>query len=581
MAILPRWDLSPIYPAADSSEFTTDLKKVVSLSKTLEERLAFPSVDILEAVKLYELILDYYENLNAYSSCCLSTDTSNPIFLKAVNQVAEMSLSVQHLDVVMLNFLSREKTKVFALAQEGKPLASYRYVLGELLERQEHLLSPQMEDLAADLNRSGTEAFSRLQEALSSSVSIEWEGKTSKTVIELRNEAFNADRAIREKAFNKELSVWKTYEMAFAASINGVKGATLSLDKARQYESPLDRSLSQSRIDKKTLDALISTLEKNLSMFRSYLAAKAKALNLEKCAFYDLFAPVGKGGKQYSYEEARSFIIEQFNAFSPGMGTFAQHAFDNGWIDPEARKGKVGGAYDTSFPLAQTSRILSNFDFSFNGVSTLAHELGHAYHDSVVLPKSNLMRTYPMTLAETASIFSEYLVFQGAIANCSSEERFTLVEHFLQDACQVCVDILCRFYFEQELFIQREDHELTPDQLSQLMVECQKKTYGEALGIYHPYMWAVKGHYYSSDFSFYNYPYAFGQLFALGLYAQRAKDPEKFPGLYVALLEKTGSDSAFNVASTMGCDITSEQFWQQGMDLIATYVKEFSDACQN
>ena len=577
MATLPRWDLSPIYPAADSSEFSTDLQKVVSLCQTLEQNLSSASFDLCQAIKDYELVLDYYENLDAYSSCCLTTDTANPVFLKAVNQVGDISLSVQHLDVVMLNFLAQEKDRVLALTKKGGELESYCYVIDELFERQSHLLSAEMEALAADLNRSGTEAFSRLQESLSSSATVQWDEQTIKTVIELRNDAFNADRTIRCKAFEKELSVWKTYETAFAASLNGVKGATVTLDKARHYESPLSRSLSQSRIDGKTLSALIGTLEKNLPLFRSYLKAKASALGLERCAFYDLFAPVGKGGKRYSWEDAASFITEQFSTFSPDMGRFAQKAFSQGWIDPEPRKGKVGGAYDTCFPIAQTSRILSNFDYSFNGVSTLAHELGHAYHDSIVLPKSHLLRTYPMTLAETASIFSEYIVFQGAVGNCTAEQRYTLVEHFLQDACQVCVDILSRFYFEQEVFVQRPDHEMTAEQLSSLMVDCQKRTYGEGLDVYHPYMWAVKGHYYSSDFSFYNYPYAFGQLFALGLYAERAKNPEGFPDRYVALLEKTGSDSAMHVASTMGCDITSEQFWQQGMDLIATYVKEFTD----
>jgi pepF/M3 family oligoendopeptidase len=581
MATLPRWDLSPIYPAADSTEFTSDLQKVVSLCKNLEQNLSLDSFDLCQAVKDYELVLDYYENLDAYSSCCLTTETANPVFLKAVNQVAEISLPVQHLDVIMLNFLSKEKERVLALTGKGQGLEAYSYVIGELFERQSHLLSPEMEDLASDLNRSGTEAFSRLQEALSSSVSTQWDELTNKTVVELRNDAFNADRSIRCKAFEKELEIWKAYEISFAASLNGVKGTTITLDKARRYESPLSRSLSQSRIDEKTLKALIGTLERNLPMFQSYLKAKASKLGLEHCAFYDLFAPITKHGKHYSYEDAKSFILAQFSSFSPQMGSFAQKAFDQGWIDPEARKGKVGGAYDTCFPLAHTSRILSNFDYSFNGVSTLAHELGHAYHDSIVLGKSHLLRTYPMTLAETASIFSEYIVFQGAISDCTAVERFTLVEHFLQDACQVCVDILCRFYFEQEVFAQRADHELTADQLSSLMVDCQKKTYGEGLDVYHPYMWAVKGHYYSSDFSFYNYPYAFGQLFALGLYAERAKDPSGFPAKYVALLEKTGSDSAMHVASTMGCDITSEQFWQQGMDLIATYAKEFADGCKN
>ena len=577
MATIPRWDLSPIYPALSSEEFKGDLKKVVSLSEYLEKELASSSCDIVQAVHSYELILDYLENLSAYSSCLLTTETGNPAFLKAVNQVEEEALVVQRLEVLFLNFLKKNERQVLALAKEGGPLASYRYVLAELLEEQEHLMAPDLENLASDLARSGTDAFSRLQEAISSSATSE-EGGQGKTVVQLRNEAFHKDRAVRKAAFEKESAIWKTHEVAFAASLNGVKGTTITLDKARLYKSPLERALKQSRIEPEVLTALITTLERNLPMFRGYLKTKAKALGLDSCAFYDLFAPVGEGGRSYTFTEARAFIIRQFSLFSSDMGVFAEKAFSNNWIDAEPRKGKVGGAYDTSFPLARQSRILSNFDGSFNGLSTLAHELGHAYHDSVVLSQSHLLRSYPMTLAETASIFSEYVVFQGAISDCSAEERLTLIEHFLQDTTQVCVDILSRFYFESDLFEKRSEGELIADELCSMMVDAQKRSYGDGLSVYHPYMWAAKGHYYSSDLSFYNYPYAFGQLFALGLYAQKEKDGSGFAEKYRSLLEKTGSASARDVALVLGCDITSEKFWQQGMDIIASYAQEFAHA---
>ncbi len=577
MTSIPRWDLTPIYPALDSEQFAHDLNEVVSLSNDLEKELASLSCNIVEAVHSYERILDYLENLNAYSSCLLTTETGNPAFLKAVNQVEEHALVVQRLEVLFLNFLKTREQEVLSLTKEGGPLCSYSFVLSELLEEQEHLMDPAMENLASDLARSGTDAFSRLQEAISSSATSE-EGEQGKTVVELRNEAFHQDRGVRKAAFEKELAVWKTHEVAFAAALNGVKGTTITLDKARGYASPLSRSLQQSRIEPEVLTSLITTIEKNLPMFRGYLKTKAKALGLQSCAFYDLFAPVGTGGKSYTFAEARAFIIRRFSLFSEDMGSFAEKAFANNWIDAEPRKGKVGGAYDTSFPLAQQSRILSNFDGSFNGLSTLAHELGHAYHDSVVLEQSNLLRSYPMTLAETASIFSEYVVFQGAISKCADNERMTLIEHFLQDTTQVCVDILSRFYFESDLFEKRREGELIADELSSMMVDAQKRSYGDGLSVYHPYMWAVKGHYYSSDLSFYNYPYAFGQLFALGLYAQKEKDGPGFAAKYRSLLEKTGSASAQDVALVLGCDITSEKFWQQGMDIIASYAQEFDHA---
>ncbi|MGH0054130.1 MAG: M3 family metallopeptidase, partial [Sphaerochaetaceae bacterium] len=352
MSTLPTWDLTPIYPGCTSKEFQDDLQWAITASKDLELMLGDSNEDLKDLLQKYEMILDYLENLDAYSSACLTTDTSNEEYLKAVAQTEEASLVVQHMQVAFLNFLATRADEVLLRCAEGGDLAAYSFPLHELLDQQRHVMSEELEALANDLARSGTDAFSRLQEALSSSASASWDKDEEKTVIQLRNEAFNADRSIRKKAFEKELEIWKTYEIAFASSLNGVKGATLSLDARRGYDSPLDRSLIQSRITRPILDALISTIEKNLPMFRGYLQNKAKALGLECCAFYDLFAPVGKEEQHFSYEEAKEFIVAQFSAFDPEMGKFASHAFAARWIDPESRKGKVGGAYDTAFPLA-------------------------------------------------------------------------------------------------------------------------------------------------------------------------------------------------------------------------------------
>ncbi|ADY12635.1 M3 family oligoendopeptidase [Sphaerochaeta globosa] len=578
MTTLPAWDLTPIYPSCDSKEFSCDLETVATESKALEVNLQVVGSDLKQCIQHYELVLDYMENLHAYSSACLTTDTSNPLYLKAMSQVEEVSLVVQHLEVLFLNYLAKKREEVELRTREGGDLEAYRFPLHELLEDQKHQMPPELEDLASDLARSGTDAFSRQQEAMGSSIHTQWDEKTIKTVVQLRSEATNADRSIRKRAFEKELALWKAYEVPFAAALNGVKGTTLTLDKMRLFTSPLDRSLFQSRIDRPILDALIATLEASLPLFRKYLKKKAELLGLTGCAFYDLFAPVGKKGSHFTYEEAQEFIVKQFSVFSKEMGDFADHAFKARWIDAESRNGKVGGAYDTSFPLAKQSRILSNFDYTYSGVSTLAHELGHAWHDSIVLPKSNLLRTYPMTLAETASIFSEFLVFQGALANSTADQRLALVEQFVQDATQVCVDILSRYYFESEVFTRRNEGDLSAGELCSIMEEAQKKTYGDGLVEYHPYMWAAKGHYYSSDFSFYNYPYAFGQLFALGLYEKSRHAGSSFPEQYKTLLSATGSLSAREVASLMDIDLADRKFWQQGMDVIASYIGELCDA---
>jgi pepF/M3 family oligoendopeptidase len=572
---LPHWNLDEIYTGCNSDDFNFAINACRE-NCTRVKALIKDNGAIEEVIKTWEKVLDTFETLDAYTSVLLSVETNNTDYLYALNRVSKLSLTVNNLEVIVINFLADNKTAV--LNSLDNELKEYSFVIKELLEKHNHLKSQEVEAVAADLNRSGTEAFERLQEALISRTVIDYKGEM-KTVTELRNMAFSEDREIRKEAFKKEVQLLKNNEIAYAAALNGVKGATITLDEIHSYD-PLKRSLIQSRIDEKIIHALISTLEKNLPLFRKYLNKKAEMLNLDHLAFYDIFAPIGEDVKRYEFEDAKAFILDKFYGFSKEMGDFAKKAFDNNWIDAEPRKNKVGGAYDVGFPDAGVSRILCNFDYSYNGLSTLAHELGHAYHDSVVLPQSHLLRTYPMTLAETASIFSETIVLQGALERASESEKISLIETFLQDTTQVCVDILCRFYFEREVFEKRKESELSSEELCQIMVDCQKKTYG-TLSEYHPFMWAVKGHYYSSAFSFYNYPYAFGQLFALGVFAQKQKLGDAFAPKYRKMLENTGKDSAKNVASLLDCDIESEEFWQSSIDIVASYVEDFVNASNN
>ncbi len=572
---LPHWDLTEIYPGADSPKFLGAIEDTKKKCEEVELFIVNNTKSLIEIIDEWEIILDTYETLNAYSYAILSVDTENPKCLKAVNQVSKLSLSVSKCEVSLLNYLGSNEESVKEITKSGAEKEAYAYVLNEMLEKNKHLMSVEKESLAADLNRSGIESFSRLQESLASSCTVDYKGE-KKTVTDLRSYAYSSDRTVRKEAFEKELEVLSNNKVAYAAALNGVKGATLTLDKERGL-TPLENSLTQSRIDKEVLDALISTIEKNLPMFRKYLKAKAKKLNLDNLAFYDIFAPISSTPKEYSYDEAKDFILKQFNSFSPKMSAFAKNAFDNNWIDAEPRSGKIGGAYDTAFPDAGVSRVMCNFDGTYNGLSTLAHELGHAYHDSIVLPLSQLLRSYPMTLAETASIFSETIVLQGALEEATVDEKVSLTETFLQDTTQVCVDILCRYYFETEVYKRRAECELTPDEFNEIMIESQIKTYGE-LSEYHPLMWAVKGHYYIPDLSFYNYPYAFGQLFALGVYSQKDKMGDSFATKYRELLSLTGSNSARDVAATISCDIASSSFWQSALDTVSLYVEEFVNA---
>ena len=561
---LPHWDLSPIYRGVECDDFLNDLEKISYLSKALEEEVS--SSSLYELLVLADEIAALVSNTSSYASACLSTDTSNPAYLLANSRAEEASMAFSSAMQLLISGIDGRKDEF-----SDPRLEQYSLLLSEFLVQSSHQMSRKEEDLALELLRTSANQWERLQEAVTSSVS---DGK--ETLIELRGLASSPDRNVRKNAFERELRLLKEHETALSYSLNGVKGTTLALERRRGWKSPLERSLFSSRMTVGTLDALIAALESSLPMFRRYFNVKAKLLGINRLEWYDITAPVGKSGKKYSFKEAEDIIVSSYSKFSAEMGSFAKNAFENGWIDAEPRKGKVGGAYDTAFRKSKVSKVLCNYDYSYDSVATLAHELGHAYHDHVVRDLPVLLSDYPMTLAETASIFGETVVFTEVLKTLEEEEKLPVIEQFVSSAAQVCVDILSRFYFEKDLFEKRMDGELSAAQLCSMMLDAQSRTYGDAVGEKHPYMWAVKGHYYSEAFSFYNYPYAFGQLFALGLF-KRAGGSSAFASSYRNLLLKTGMQDAVSVGLLAGMDIEDPMFWKEGISIIASYAEELEN----
>lgn len=360
--------------------------------------------------------------------------------------------------------------------------------------------------------------------------------------------------------------------------MNNIKGEVITLAAKRGYASPLEQALLESRMDGGILEALLGAVRDSLPSFRRYFRAKARMLGHENgLPFYDLFAPVGSLAGRYSYREARDYIVRHFYSFSERMGALAEQAFDNRWIDAEPRRGKVGGAFCSNLHAIRESRILSNFDGSFNSVITLAHELGHAYHGLCLHQESALNSRYPMPIAETASTFCETIVTRAALRTAEPGEKLFILEKDLSAAAQVVVDIYSRFLFESELFRLRESRSLAVEELKELMLQAQKEAYGDGLDEtrLHPYAWIAKPHYYNAARNYYNFPYTFGLLLALGLYAEYQKCGREFVPRYDALLAATGKNSLADVARIAGIDLYSGAFWRQSLSQVVENVEIF------
>ena len=608
--IIPRWNLASIFPGLDTPEYKQALADYNASMDTIDKLLDIADRFTREANSNFDFakwlasfleeddkLLSQMGTLFAYAYTSYSTDTTNPAFMNNLSHIEKISIRAKQQGLKFNALLLAHQTFLDEFYRRFPQYKEYEYLLNESIEETKHQMSAQEEKLASDLQQTGGDAWGRLQEQIISNLHDE----NGKTFNEIRNDAFSPDAGTRKSAWKKELELLATHRIAIAAALNNLKGETITLNARRHWEHPLDRSLCGSRVSHETIDALISSLEDALPMWRQYFQAKAQLLRKmgrtasesagsvehKGLAFYDLFAPIadGKGSglleKQWSFDEAREYIIKEYRSFSAEMGTFAARAFDEGWIDAEVRPGKVGGAYDEDFPKGHQSRILTNFTGTFSDIITLAHELGHAYHFSCLKGKAPSFFQYPMTLAETASTFAETIVKQDMLAQADEADKIKILDVDLQDAAQVLVDILCRFYFEKSVFEERSKGELNADDFCRLMREAQEKSYGDGLNEErHEYMWAVKSHYYSTGFDFYNYPYAFGQLFAAGLYARSRREGASFAQTYSSLLADTGSMSCEALCQKAGFDITRKEFWQEGIAMYAREVGLFTALAQ-
>jgi pepF/M3 family oligoendopeptidase len=590
-AQLPHWDMTVVYPELESKEFDEGFESALNEIDGLVELFDEHGIEKREDVPLNEVTLEAFEAVvDRYNAVLEGIQTTNAyiqsfITTDSYNTQAQARWSTMQAKQVQLTLLAtRFSAWVGSLDVEGlielSPTAKdHAYMLRKAKVQSEHLMTSAEEGLAAELGLTGGSAWVKLYGNYSSQilVPIELEGEVKDLPMPaIRNLAMHPDRDVRERAFKAEVEAWENAAVPIAAAINSIKGVVNSLGSRRMWESPLDVALFNSNIDRQTLDAMMEAAWESFSDFRRYLKAKARVLGIPALAWFDLFAPVGGEGRTWAYSEAKEFIVEHFDSYSPGLSGLAQRAFDQKWIDAEPRDGKRGGAFCMRLR-GDESRILANYVPSFDGVSTLAHELGHAYHNVNLAQRKFLQRSTPMTLAETASIFCETIIKDAAIEVLDPDDQFMILEGSLQGACQVVVDITSRFIFEQGLFDQRKARELSIEELNELMLGAQKETYADGLNNeqLHPYMWAVKPHYYSTGLSFYNYPYMFGLLFGLGLYAQYLDDPEGFKKGYDELLSSTGLNGAAELASGFGFDIRKSDFWRASLDIIRGDIEKF------
>lgn len=587
MRDLPRWRTDDLYAGLDDPRLASDLaalrEAVTALEATFDElgvrKDGAPATpEALERVlNGLNSVLARLTSLRAFVTAFVSTDSRDARAQQKMGELTTLALPLGPLRSRLTAWLG--EGDVDALLAASELARAHEHLIRRSVQLARYQMTPQEEDLAARLRPSGAGGWAKLHGNVSSQLRGEFRGQML-PVTALRALATDPDESVRRDAYEAERKVWQDAEVVLAAALNGVKGEEGTLAARRGFPDAVAPSLLTHGIDRETLGAMQGAVERSLPDFRRYFAAKARALGKEKLDWWDLFAPVGRSQTEWTYEAGTRFVEEQFRSYSDQLGDYAARAFREGWIDAGPRDGKRGGAFCMAWA-GDESRILMNHDPSLDSVSTLAHELGHGYHNLLRAARTPLQRETPMTLSETASIFCETIIQNAALEQATGEERLYVLETQLLGHAQVVVDIHSRFLFERAVFEKRAERDLTPQEFCDLMTWAQRETYGDALASTHPYMWAVKPHYYS--LSFYNYPYTFGLLFGLGLYAQYQAAKERgeaadFQRRYDDLLSRTGLADTRTLAARFGIDLHAPEFWEGSLNVIRGQIAAYEAA---
>lgn len=574
------WDLTVFYKDFDDPEFKDDLARLPKEIDAFTAAIAAPAEDevrkLVSLVHQEEALSCLFERLSMMIELNFAVDANN----KPANAALAPLMRAYMDSSLAANAFSRylaSLDNLDAIIDADDELKARAFALREAAENAKHQLPEALEKPVLKMQLSGGEAFSHLRDKLDATLLVDYDGKQI-PLSAVRALAYDGDADTRRRAYEAELASYKKIELPMSFCLNNIKAEGETMAALKGYKGVLDMALAHSRMDEKTLEAMWTAIREALPELREYFKAKGRLLGHENgLPFYDLFAPVGQSTRTYTVEEARALLLDLFGKFCPEMGEMMRAAFDEGWIDMFPREGKSGGAFCSGYYAKNISRVMTNFAGSASDVSTLAHELGHAFNNRMLHHKPIMMTETPMPLAETASTFNETLLISQLLKTATPEEELTLLDSCLTEQTQTMVDIYSRFLFEQKVVAAQADHALDVDELKETMLWAQEQSYGDGLDpeYRHPYMWACKSHYYSTGVHFYNFPYAFGGLFARGLYARYEKEGEAFVPVYCDLLSRFGSDTIANVTASVGIDVTTPDFWREAVESVLVQVRRF------
>lgn len=583
------WSLKELYTSFNSEEFLEDME---CLTEVIDEINKWTEIIVKDTdcakvklegyVERFSVLADLITKIGSFIELSISVNTKDDEALKYSDILEKKLTKIVEAETKLNKWISSIEN-IDEVIKDSILLKDHEFILKEVVEKSKYLLTDREEAIIANMQNTGSNAWGKLKDNLISThkVEINEDGKIKEyplTVV--LNMAYDKDEKVRKRAYEAEIASYTKIEEGVAAALNGIKGEVLTICEFRGYKSPLEQTLINSRMDEESLNVMLEAMKESMPKFREYLKRKAEILGHKNgLPFYDMYAPIVESDMEFDYEKGKKFVVDKFRTFSDNLANFAQKAMNNNWIDVMPKESKVGGAFCAGIHYLGESRILLNYGNSFSDVVTMAHELGHGFHGECLKDELVLNTEYPMPIAETASTFCETIVKKAAIKEADKITALAILESEISDCNQVIVDIYSRFLFEKSLFEARKESALTVDQIKKLMLDAQREAYGDGLDpeYLHPYMWTWKPHYYYANSNFYNFPYAFGLLFAKGLYAEYLKKGSEFSSEYENLLSITGKHNIADITKEVGINIHNKEFWKSSLRTIEEDIDKFME----
>jgi len=581
------WSLDEFYKSFDTDEFKNDLEK---LKLFKDDFLRFTEEELISIDKPYEKIKKYIgfinestNHLGLYTYCYLtvSVETDSTMAIKNLNKIQTIYAELSKVGVLFQDFLKRIDN-LTEIIEQNEDLKEYEFVLKEYKEFAKYKLTTEEEVLYSKIRLTGSAAWEKSYNRETSALTADYideNGEVKKlTISEVRRLQTDKNPTVRKNAFEAEFNSYKPIEKRMAESLNSIKGEAIIIAKKRGYNSVLDMVLKNNRLEKETLDAMFEAIKESSPKFTAYLKHKAKLLGDENgIKTYNLSAPVGSIEMKFTYEEAIEYVISNFRKYSDKLADYAKMAYEKRWLDVYPKVGKRSGAYCMPVPSHKESRFFLNFTGNFSSVLTLAHELGHGYHNYCKENLSRMNTDVPMPLAETASTFCEALVHNEALKAATNEEKIFILDNMISRVIQICVGIHARYLFENVIMQKIENETLSAEEFKSIMEESIKEAYCNNIDTdtINSYAWIATPHYYFADRHYYNFPYAYGQLFATGLYSMYLSEGKSFVEKYDKILEATGNRTLKDVGLLCGIDVSDKNFWKKSLKITEDAIDEF------